>query len=1273
MATLNRGLRSDDMDDRGTYVYGEKELWYVRSMESKTEISMFHYSNRLDAFGVIDENGGLNTAMPLKKLDEIVVYSLRDYLQNGSSAIPIKTIHFTYNYTLCTNTENTAPANQSKGKLTLDKVYFNYENSQKGSLTPYEFAYGRKSATDIINPAYNQRSVNRWGYYQPDSGTYSDLYDAPSYALSNVDSPYSSQSKPAMDTNAYAWNLTDVKIPGGAKIKVNYEANDYAYIQDKTAGQMFKVTGVSNPASTSSGTGGNNLYDSQNPGDVKNRIYFALINPINNGSAAADRKELEDKYIKDIKSGFLYYKMYVKLKGTKYEYITGYAKVRDYGVTSNHGYGYLDLEPTGIDDENSQIKCNPILKTALQFMRINRNGMLFNSNTMGTPGSFDSFITSLPNILGQVGSQISASTMGVNKYCQTQHFCDEIVLDKSFIRLYNPTKTKIAGGSRVNQISINDNWDMMTFPSGMGKSYTTNYDYTTEETDAVPAANATPKKLTISSGVAEYEPMTGGDEISLKQPIFYSDIKKLAPDNDYYVEDPVNESLFPAPQIIYGKVTQITNGTTESVGKTGKIVNEFYTAKDFPVKVKRTEVDQARDKTEYNPIQIPFVAIDQQHDFAAVSQGFSIELNNMSGLAKATWVYNENGERISGEESKYYADNDHFTLINKTGNIFTNQRLGLSVEYTVGGKKSYDKSVSTIYNANLNVSMFGIFPIPIIMPLYSQMTDERQFQSIVVNKVIHRNALLKSKTVYEQSSCITTENLAFDEVTGEALLSKMDNEFNDPLYTFKYPAYWMYSGMGPSSDNTKLLLTNVSLYKPFLKVGDELRSVTTGFRMWVRSTALPTFENSTGMVTTPVLTDQYQIYSSGAKNLLTESAGQVVTWKQNPIQNMTTLNFGTGKTLNSSAKEYFEDAVMYCESCPAITSRFVKSDFLSGKKGNYKEKQSWFFQKDRTSANSSNGITDIKTQGLFTNYNDFWIRPSNIYASWTKANTSWEWKEKVNLKDNDGQTIETEDRLGRKTASLLGYKNTLITAQAINSGYGEAYFDGFEDYYCAYCPYDPTVKRPLINEMKRVKIVSKNLVISGSESHTGKYSLEVSAPLVFTVSPPVPCAGRLAASSTPCLDCIGGFFPEKNKKYVFSCWVKVNSAPPILSCSGAVVTITAGGVTLATLHSEGAVIDDWQRVMGNFDLGTSNNVTVTLTMGTSTTYFDDLRIFPAEGNMASYIYDDVNLRLTYSLDENNYFTKNEYNNQGELIRIKKETEKGIITIKEGDSSLQKNQ
>jgi len=832
---------------------------------------------------------------------------------------------------------------------------------------------------------------------------------------------------------------------------------------------------------------------------------------------------------------------------------------------------------------------------------------------------------------------------------------------------------KIAGGSRVKQISIDDKWDELTGNTHEGKSYTTTYTYTTTETDPVKDSN-----IIISSGVADYEPMIGGDEISLKQPIFYSDRKISAPDNDYYVEEPVNESLFPAPQITYGKVTQITNGTNPSVGKTGNIVNEFFTAKDYPVKVNRTGIDEKRDKTNFNTFEPPFVAIDQQHDFASISQGFSIELNNMSGLPKATWVYNEKGDRISGELSEYFPANDHFTLIDRYGQIKKNQALGLSVEYTINGKKSYDQSVSTSFNANFNTSFIGIFPIPIIMPLYSQMTDEKQFQSIVMNKVIHRNALLRSKTVFEQSSSVTTENLAFDEITGEAILTKLANEFNDTLFSFKYPAWWVYEGMGPSYSNAKLNLnaTNEQDLKVILKSGDELRSLYDGTRLWVQNPSVPTFVNDIGLQQSHIGSHDYQVYYPSAKNLLSSSAGQVVTWKLNPLQNQNKIDFGTLNTLNSSAIQYYDNAVMYCDSCGTMINRLGKNEFLSGKKGNFKPKQTWFFLEDRTPGNIVNGVTNIKQQGLFKTYNDFWKVPVNTSVSWSPIFTNWEWKEKVNLTDVDGQTIETEDRLGRKTANLLGYKNTLITAQAINAAYGEAYFDGFEDYYCAWCPYKSGQGSSTGNSnndpvMKRVQIVNGNLIISGTESHTGKYSLEVPRSLAFTISPPVNCKETGRPANKVCSECIGGFSPAINSKYVFSCWVKVNNPPPILSCSDASVVITSIGSATVTLHPEGPVIENWQRVTGNFTTSSNNNISVSLNKGNAITFFDDIRIFPADGNMVSYVYDDVNLRLTYSLDENNYFTKNEYNNQGELMRVKKETEKGIITIKESSSSLKK--
>ena len=1300
-ATYNKGLRSDDQDDKGTYVFGSKELWYVRSIESKTEIAEFHYSQRLDGYGVIDENGGKNTSQFLRKLDYIEVYSAPDRARNGNNATPIKTIHFDYNNLLCKNINNGAVA--SAGKLALNKVDFTYEHSKEGKLTPYVFGYGNKPDHSNFNPDYNIRNVNRWGYYQGNGNNFGDCND--NSPLSNIDFPYALQDTLAMNTNAYAWNLTDITIPGGVKMKVNYEANDYGYIQNKTAGQMFKVTGIASPNDAS--ITGNSLYDPVTP-NFKSRIYFKLTTPINNSNPVEARKELEENYIKDIKDGFLYYKLYVNLSGGKYEYITGYTRVKDFGVASNPNFAYVELDPVAIDDENNLIKCSPILKTAFQFMRINRNNLVFNNTSLGAPANFAAFIQSLPGTVSQLGNQISASSMGVNLYCELQGYCKEISLEKSFIRLYNPIKKKIAGGSRVKQISIDDNWDAMTGNTHQNKSYTTSYNYTTEETN--PLNNS---KVTISSGVADYEPMVGGDEISLKQPIFYSDKKKLAPDNDYFVEEPVNESLFPAPQITYGKVTQITNETNLNVAKTGKIVNEFFTARDYPVKVNRTTIDEKRDKTQFNPIQLPFVAIDQQHDFASVSQGYSIELNNMSGLPKSTWVYNQNGDPVSGEVSEYFPNNDHFTTIDHSGRITRNNKMGLSAEYTIDGRKSHDQSVSTSYNANLNMAVFGIVPIPVVMPLYSQMTEEKQFQSIVVNKVIHRNGLLKSKTVFEQSSSVTTENLAFDEITGEVLLTKLANEFNDTIFSFKYPAWWMYNGMAPSYTNTKLNInsTNLSVFKSFLKVGDELRPNGTGPRLWVKglNSSVPIFVNDFGSQTS-ISGNEYQVYNSGAKNLLSASAGQVITWNQNPLANGNKLEFGQNKILNSSAIEYYDDAVMYCDSCATIKNRMGKNDFLAGKKGNYKPKRTWFFLEDRSPVNLANGITNIKEQGLFRIYSDFWGLPSNSSLNWTPGYANWEWKEKINLTNVDGQTIETEDRIGRKTASLLGYKNTLITAQATNAAYGETYFDGFEDYYCAYCPitteFDgghpiPASRIRQIGpssttstgigsthqnvEMKRVNAVKGNPVISDNESHTGKYSLEVQGSLSFTISPPVACKGGRGnhgntasgpngqpANDSGCIECIGGFSPNTNKKYIFSCWVKVNNPQPIISCSDATVDITCNGSASVSLKSEGPVIEGWQRVMGAFTTSSNNNLSVSLKQGNAATYFDDLRIFPADGNMISYVYDDVNLRLTYSLDENNYFTKNEYNNQGELRRIKKETEKGIVTIKEVNSSLVKH-
>ncbi|HET6993215.1 MAG TPA: hypothetical protein VFJ43_17910, partial [Bacteroidia bacterium] len=130
-ANMNEGQKSDPADDKGNYVYGEKESWYLNKIETKNYIAVFTLSNREDGFGVKDSTGIIDTSAHLKKLDRIDLYSKPDYDANGVNATPIKSVYFEYNYSLCPGTPNRYPATSGgySGKLTLTKIYFTYGKS----------------------------------------------------------------------------------------------------------------------------------------------------------------------------------------------------------------------------------------------------------------------------------------------------------------------------------------------------------------------------------------------------------------------------------------------------------------------------------------------------------------------------------------------------------------------------------------------------------------------------------------------------------------------------------------------------------------------------------------------------------------------------------------------------------------------------------------------------------------------------------------------------------------------------------------------------------------------------------------------------------------------------------------------------------------------------------------------------------------------------------------------------------------------------------------
>jgi len=169
------------------------------------------------------------------------------------------------------------------------------------------------------------------------------------------------------------------------------------------------------------------------------------------------------------------------------------------------------------------------------------------------------------------------------------------------------------------------------------------------------------------------------------------------------------------------------------------------------------------------------------------------------------------------------------------------------------------------------------------------------------------------------------------------------------------------------------------------------------------------------------------------------------------------------------------------------------------------------------------------------------------------------------------------------------------------------------------------------------------------------------------------CDGRIfwyssanfpCATTTSCESCLPKFQPV-GKEFIVSAWVKEETASGngSINYTNTQLKVTSGA-TVVTLTPSGQIIDGWQRIEGSIITNSTGNLKMECIVTSGTSYFDDIRVFPAEGTMLTYVYDPATLRLVAEIDERNYAKIYEYDEEGKLIRIKKETEKGIMTIQE---------
>lgn len=1048
-ALHDRGLNTDPTDDKASYIYGEKELWYLDTVKTKNHIAIFYTSDRKDAVSVDDEHGGIDeNNIKMQKLDSIKLYSRPDF-ENSITPVPIKAVHFVYDYSLCRNYAGNYEADsldaRKGGKLTLTKVYFTYQDSYRGEKNPYEFSYG-------YNPDYNSNHVDRWGTYKPNpAGLIEDEVSGP---LSNSDFPYVGYDKENTDIWASAWNLNKIKLPSGGSIQVFYESDDYAYVQHKRARQMFKIVEVEGCASENC-----SISDT----DEENRkLYFEMIpfTSIHEYGSPGD---------------IIYFKAFLAMNpdGTHYDYVPGYAEIDSIGTES--GLGVIKLKPGKLKDSEAAIY-NPVAISGVQFARNYLQRIIPPSSQENPQNESATFMNMANSLLGAFSGATELFT-GPNKPLWNDGIGSMLMTGKSWIRLNNPNYVKLGGGHRVKEIRTYDAWDEMV-ENGQQSFYGQQYEYVFDGK---------------SSGVASYEPQIGGEE-NVWRTYIASDISLTwAPDIRNYMETPFGEQFFPSPSVGYSKVL-VKNIEHEGVVRTatGHTINEFYTARDFPTITDRTDVVKKPRKFNLNMLLYA-----KAEDMMAASQGFVVENNDMHGKPKLVEIYaHEQDAPYSSVKYEYQSVEEYIDgipankLINDVKVILPDGQIknvvvGRSYEAVADFREHKTKMKSGNIGANLNYTT-PVFFLPMILGAnYSDSKTE--FRSAVFAKTIERKGILNKTTAVDYDSRIQTENLAYDSETGAVLVTSVNNGFRDTVYNFTYPAHWIYQGMGQAYRNLGYAsavptiftngytsgFTNAQLFE-----GDEVIVVQSSnyIRGWVTESGVQGVRilKKDGSPLTGTIS-YLKVIRSGHRNLQSTPVGTMALMK-NPLHTLSGNIFD--EVLNAQSIEYGDAWRTFCE----CNDSAVGNPYVAGLKGNWNPKASYLHLSDRTQTFENNN-TNIRKDGVMESFLPF-FRLNN--GKWVINKENWTYTSEVTEFSPFGQPIETVDALNRYSTSQIGYNQTLTVAVVANAMRKQTGFDGFEDYMFESCP----------DGHFRIGSISD---LTDTVSHTGRYSIVVNSgsPVIF--------------------------------------------------------------------------------------------------------------------------------------------------------------------------------
>ena len=393
----------------------------------------------------------------------------------------------------------------------------------------------------------------------------------------------------------------------------------------------------------------------------------------------------------------------------------------------------------------------------------------------------------------------------------------------------------------------------------------------------------------------------------------------------------------------------------------------------------------------------------------------------------------------------------------------------------------------------------------------------------------------------------------------------------------------------------------------------------------------------------------------------------------------------------------------FLSSSPIITNNLfccptdsVVNPYIWNLRGNWRllrnfvyfDKRDNSYQRTQALTGYDYNTTNTRTDGLLTNYVPIWYLSSTwTLDSYNTANSPWVWQTMI-TQHSPYMELENKDALNIYSSALLGYQFTLPTAVAKNAMLRQIAYDGFEDYEIP----DPLSGCILQEHFNFKDQFGSAATLEDSVVHTGKYSLRVDNGEYIAVTKNIDTTSYTTWTPSSLLQqfkykkqhLVSQFSPLGagtynygnvvakviDGKYILSYWV---SASSIHSIPSNLIDIKINGSTTLTLTNTGndQVVENWKRIERSFTIP-ANTISIEVKLNNTHSgyiYYDDIRIQPLKSSMVTYVYDVITQRLSAQLDDNNYATFYEYDEQGNLVRVKKETERGIMTIQESRQNM----